>query len=770
MGVTRIVAAWRRLMAQRRPDMAHLTAETNMADIAARVIIVTFLIIGFWYTVWNPIGEGVDEGDHFEYVRYIKERRTLPIQPWRDNGQPLVVYMGHHPPLYYTLVAIGIAWIDTQDAPDVLIRNPHFVWGVDHPRNGWNVYLHSPAEKWPWRGTVLAIHIGRGLTLLFGALALWAVYRTGRLLIPGHPWIAVSGMAWLAFNPSFVFMCSAIHHDALMAALYTTGMWWLVRLFNRPFTPREGMVGGLLLGAAMLTKLSGLSLALTYGWGFLWLGIQRKSLRQILPGVVTAFGVAFLVSGWWYIRNWVLYGDPLGWEMYRSIFWFNFRSTPFTWETFVHEFLYQTAQTFWGAFGFMHITLPTVIWWTLWKIGALLTGIALVVALLWPSRLFGEKRWAPWLTITGGFLLLFGALVRHAMEVGGVGHARFLFPGVTVLVLLWAVGMHALVAFRAQPLLTGLASIGLALYAVWIPHRFVIPLYPLPEIASEEESASVEALNICFARAVCIRSGKLVPQDVPGAYMLTLYWEALPGDRPDLFAHLRVRGEDGTNLIENAFWPIPAFSTIAWEPGTIYRTRHALQLPGGTPPGTFTLEIALTPNRDGEPLPAQTVTGEKWEDFAPLMRFLLHHPVPLPVSPEIPRAEELEYRIRLLGYSLGKRTWRSGETMTVTLFWQSHEVIQPNLVVFVHVLDGQGNLVAQHDGVPDQGRRPTPFWQPGAFVVDSHPVPLPADLPPGDYTLWVGMYRWPEIQRLRVQKGTSAGDDRIFLETIQVRP
>ncbi|MCS7178774.1 MAG: hypothetical protein RML46_08375 [Anaerolineae bacterium] len=733
-------------------------------------MVIVFLTIGLWYTLWNPIGEGVDEGDHFEYVRYIKERRALPIQPWQDNGRPLLVSMGHHPPLYYTLLAIGIAWIDTRDAPDVLIRNPHFVWGVDHPRNGWNVYLHSPAEKWPWRGTVLAFHVGRGLTLLFGALTLWAVYRIGRLLISDYPWIAVTGMAWLAFNPSFIFMCSAIHHDALMAALYTAGMWWLVRLFDQPCTPREGMMGGLLLGAAMLTKLSGLSLALVYGWGFLLLGISRKSFRPILPGMMTTFGVALLVSGWWYGRNWALYGDPLGWEMYRSIFWFNFRSTPFTWDTFVHELLYQTAQTFWGAFGFMHITLPPTIWWTLWKIVAVLTGIAVIAILRRPYRFFKEKRWAPWLGMAGGFLFLFGALIRNAIAVGGAGHARYLFPGVTVLVLLWALGTHALTAFRFQPLLTGLVSLGLALYAVWVPYQFVIPLYPLPEIASEKESASADSLHICFASAVCIRSGNLIPQDAPGAYVLTLYWEALPGDRPDLFAHLRVQGEDGTTLIKDAFWPIPSFSTIAWEPGTIYRTRHLLQLPGGTPPGTFILEMALTVNRDGEPLPVRTVTGEKGEGFAPIMRLTLNQAVPLSVSPEISRTEELEYRIRLLGYSLGKRTWHPGETITLTLFWQPREAIQPNLVVFVHVLDKQGNLVAQHDGVPDQGRRPTPFWQPGVLVVDSHPVPLPADLPPGDYALWVGMYRWPELQRLRIQEGAAAGNDRIFLETIQVRP
>jgi 4-amino-4-deoxy-L-arabinose transferase-like glycosyltransferase len=688
------------------------------ADVAASVILLGFLAIGLWYSLWNPLGEGVDEGAHFQYVRYIKEHRALPVQPFRDNGRPLLVSMGHHPPLYYILSALVISWIDTRDAPEVLIPNPHFVWGVDHPRNGWNVYLHTPKEDWPWHGTVLAIHLVRGLTLLLGAVALWAVYRTGRLLLPGMPWIAVTGTAWLAFNPSFLFMASAVHHDALMAALFASGLWWLVRLLDRPFSAREGVVGGLLLGAAMLTKLSGLSLALVYGFGFLLLFIRKRSLRAVLSGIGVTYGVALAVSGWWYIRNMILYGDPLGWEMYKSIFWFNIRPGPFTWDVFIHEFLYQMAQTFWGAFGFMHITLPPGIWWSFWKVAAGLTGVALIGMGILRRQFFAEGRWARWAIVLGGLLGLFAAFVRHATETAGVGHARFLFPAATILVMILATGCHALTAFRLQPVVTGLVSLGLALYAVIIPQRFVIPLYPRPETASEQEVADAFPVAVCFAEAVCVRAGTLASGEDEGTYRLTLYWQARPGPRPDLYARLRLRGPDGTVLLQNEFWPIPSFSTIAWDPARIYVTRHTIHVPPGTPAGTYSLELSLTNGRDGSPLPAHRGEGSQ----------------------------------------------------RITLFWQPLQTIQPNLVVFVHILDPQGALVAQHDGVPDEGRRPTPFWQPGIVVSDTHSVVLPSDLAPGEYTLSVGMYDWPGLQRLHVVNGPAAGEDHIILETIRIEP
>ncbi len=733
-------------------------------DIAALAVLLGFLAIGLWYSVWNPLGEGVDEGAHFQYVLYLKEHRALPIQPFRDNGRPLLVSMGHHPPLYYALGALMISGIDTRDAPEVLIPNPHFIWGVDHPRNGWNVYIHTSKEAWPWRGAVLAMHVVRGLTLLLGAIALWAVYRTGRLLLPDLPWVAVTGMAWLAFNPSFLFMASAVHHDALVAALFASGLWWLVRLLDRPFPVREGIVGGLLLGAAMLTKLSGLSLALVYGLGFLLLIIRRKALRTLFPGIGVTYGVALAVSGWWYIRNWMLYGDPLGWEMYKSIFWFNFRPGPFTWDIFVHEFLYQMAQTFWGAFGFMHITLPPVIWWSFWKAAAVLTGVTMLSMGIWPRRFFAEGRWARWAIVLSGFLVLFAALVRNAAEVGGAGHARYLFPAATVLVTTLAVGAHALTAFRLQPLVTALVSLGLALYAIIIPQRFVIPLYPRPETVSETALADAQPVRLCFGDAVCIRASTLTPEGDPGAYWLTLYWQAQPGSRPDLYARLRMRGSDGSVLLESEFWPIPFFSTVAWDPAQIYVTRHPLQVPLGTPAGAYFLELSLTVGRGGDPLPARGAEDAVSDEWARLVE------LSLPEAYEVPRSDELEHRIRLLGYSLGKHTYRPGETLRLTLFWQPLQTIQPNLVVFVHILDSQGALVAQHDGVPDEGRRPTPFWQPGVVVSDAHAITLPSEMAPGRYTLSVGMHDWPGLQRLTVVRGPAAGEDHITLETIQVEP
>jgi len=62
-------------------------------------LLATFLSISVWYSVMIPPGEAVDEVAHLNYVRYVKEHRSLPVQPMTpDLG--VQVWMGHHPPLY----------------------------------------------------------------------------------------------------------------------------------------------------------------------------------------------------------------------------------------------------------------------------------------------------------------------------------------------------------------------------------------------------------------------------------------------------------------------------------------------------------------------------------------------------------------------------------------------------------------------------------------------------------------------------------------------
>jgi len=68
----------------------------------------------------------------------------------------------------------------------------------------------------------------------------------------------------------------------------------------------------------------------------------------------------------------------------------------------------------------------------------------------------------------------------------------------------------------------------------------------------------------------------------------------------------------------------------------------------------------------------------------------------------------------------------------------------------VHLLDEQGTLQSQYDAAPGRGARPTSGWLPGEVISDTVALPLPAELPPGEYRIAVGMYSPLDGQRLPV--------------------
>jgi len=96
--------------------------------------------------------------------------------------------------------------------------------------------------------------------------------------------------------------------------------------------------------------------------------------------------------------------------------------------------------------------------------------------------------------------------------------------------------------------------------------------------------------------------------------------------------------------------------------------------------------------------------------------------------------------ITLQEYTVWPSTAQPGDVIQVRLVWSADVLPARPYKVFLHLRDGDGNVVAQRDSEPGGGSRPTTGWPPGESIVDNHGLLLPADLPPGEYELWVGLY------------------------------
>jgi hypothetical protein len=143
--------------------------------------------------------------------------------------------------------------------------------------------------------------------------------------------------------------------------------------------------------------------------------------------------------------------------------------------------------------------------------------------------------------------------------------------------------------------------------------------------------------------------------------------------------------------------------------------------------------------------------------------------------PEVPVVATFGDVIRLLGYSLDTETVSPGETLHLTLYWESLASMAEDYTVFLHLLGGRnpatdGPVWAGHDGQPDGARYPTSTWRPGQIILDVHPVMVPQDTPTGDYQLEIGWYLLATMGRLPARDGSGARlpGDAVVLGSVTV--
>lgn len=93
----------------------------------------------------------------------------------------------------------------------------------------------------------------------------------------------------------------------------------------------------------------------------------------------------------------------------------------------------------------------------------------------------------------------------------------------------------------------------------------------------------------------------------------------------------------------------------------------------------------------------------------------------------------------------------AGSSLRVSLFWLVDQSMEQNYTVFVHALDGEGSLLAQHDSWPADAHRPTSVLPPGTVFRDVHYLSFPQSISDG-LLLQVGLYDH-EGSRLSTESG-----------------
>jgi hypothetical protein len=125
--------------------------------------------------------------------------------------------------------------------------------------------------------------------------------------------------------------------------------------------------------------------------------------------------------------------------------------------------------------------------------------------------------------------------------------------------------------------------------------------------------------------------------------------------------------------------------------------------------------------------------------------------------------------VSLVGYEAVDEAIAPGQILRLSLFWEAIDDPLDDYVVFAHLLDSEGKVVAQHDGQPLGGLRPTATWAVGETVRDNHGLLIPRGTLPGEYQLVTGMYLQASGQRLAVSGAMErVAGDAIVLGTVEI--
>ncbi|MCB0154317.1 MAG: hypothetical protein KDF65_05925, partial [Anaerolineae bacterium] len=421
-----------------------------------------FIILGLGYSSLTPIFENSDETLHYPYVKHLADGQGLPLalpgQLWNQEAT--------QPPLYYAIVAASTFWLDTDNLAEHLQRNPHWQFTEVRPllNDNQNLVLHGPMDAFPYRRAALAIHIGRWWSLLFGLLTVIATFLIGRHLFPNNLPLVVTATALTALTPQFIRVSATVSNDSLSAALTSLAVLAALKFTSLPtktaplhLRSPAPLLLGLLCGLALLTKLSSLSTffivaVILFGRLFFLSEFHQQPLRRLVGWLLLMGLITTGLTGWWFLRNYQLYGEWLATEIHLDLAGRGYLSLAEIWQLRA-----EAERAYWATFGWGQIRPPEWVYQLLFwfsRIGLIGLGLALLAKL---SQ--GDKGRPLPLNLAAidfekvTFLLIWAGLnlllyLRWVMSVGSVSHTRLIFPAITAISLLLALGWHALLPRR----------------------------------------------------------------------------------------------------------------------------------------------------------------------------------------------------------------------------------------------------------------------------------------------------------------------------------
>ena len=767
-----------------------------------RWLVLAHVLLAVAYSFVVPPWEAHDETGHYAYINHLVTQRSLPDAV---GGDKALLDQSHQPPLYYLVASALTFWVDRSDQLQPQVN----LFAFDGTnRGGARLLLRDPGEPFPWRGTVLAVHMARLVSVALSGLMIWLIALTARRLFPDNPPAALLTTAFAALNPQVLFMASMVNNDIMVGLLGAALAYLIVSLSaddrqqttdnrQRATIVRRLLLVGLVLGLSLVSKNSALILAPYTAAALLYLGWkQRWRLRQFVTAALLVGAPLAVIALPWYASNYARYGmlivnrdpaEPITRAPTSVIGEGVFVSLRDGW---LPQLFANTFRTYWGKFGWGNVQMPDFVYALLFLV--CLAGLAGCV-LGWRRANPLTRRGLSLLALMGVAMMLLPAYRAIFYQNPALMPGRYLMPALTAYSALLGFGWAAIAKTadgRQQTtdnrrratdpshwILYGLTA-ALGLLAIAVPVGILIPTYATPQVTKTDETTPVLLTFGDVGQLLGVSADTVYQQDREGLRQyarVRLKWRALQPTTTNLALGISVLGRDAEVLgTLNVHPGRGSYPTSNWQPGDTFEDevlvlleKPCAQLPAMGQVSVSMYEYAPAPAgsrsaisitrqieaRDGDGRPVSPIVG-RFKIEAPAEKIPVYWQPPLGMLDGI-----------ALVQARVPHTATAGGPLAIDLVYETWNAGNREGIAFVHLLDGDGKLIAQSDRPPLNGAYPTDFWARGECVRDSFTLTLPVTAT-GALRAVTGLYSPHDLTRFK----TGQPDDVISLGEVLVTP
>jgi len=750
--------------------------------------VALFIILGLGYSTLTPVFENSDETLHYPYIKHLADGQGLPLaipdQLWGQEGT--------QPPLYYAIVAASTFWIDTDNLPDHLQRNPHWLFTEVRAviNDNQNLVLHGLMDAFPYHRAALAIHIGRWWSLFFGLVTVICTFLIARYLFPSNLPLVLSTTALTAFTPQFIRVSSTVSNDSLSAALasltvllalkFTEPTMWRSKmttldkpLFAHPLFPP--IILGLLSGLALLTKLSSLTTLFLASFIIFWRiffisETHERPFQKMIRWILIIVAITAVLNGWWFFRNYQLYGEWLALDTHLNLAGGHDNLAL----TEIWNLRAEVERAYWATFGWGQIRPPEWIFQVLrWFVLIGLIGLSLAVL---AKLIQGHKSKPLPLNLNAInfeqviFLIFWAGLnltlyLRWVMSVGSVSHTRLIFPAITAISILLALGWHSLLPHRFEGWFSGLLVTSLLLINIYSLGWLIYPAFRVnPITTSLTENNNL--LNLTFLDSFKLVAGDVYPGLEPPPTTTTKYtitqgdivtisadWQTLSPLDKNYSVAISLLAPDGTVLAQRETYPgLGLRPTQYLKPGEAFSDRYPLKLEADVPAPIVARAVVTLFDFTSETRAGFPAVNTEGNEVTPIVGQIKIVPQVWPqYRPVYDTKVNFTDTITLIGYDPPTKA----DPHNLTLYWESLAPVDEDYNLFIHLLDAEGNIVAQADAPPTGNTYPTSWWAAGETIADVHTLPDTTNVT----HIRLGLYSLVSNQRLIISESTLPHQD-----------